>query len=594
VADVYPSLNDRSFTDALETLDAGVTRLVALFDEHDIRGGSRPAELTDREGAAADQVVAAYNDVAGLMTQLAAAARSVTAVDSRDEHAAAVTSTVDVQRARVAPLLARLAEWVHRIGVERLAAVSDEVAAHTGPLTHLDQRAAHQMAESDEALYAELATTGSTAWTLLQRSVTSQLTADVAMPDGTVQRLPINRVRGLAEDPDPAVRRAAFDAELAAWPTVATPVAAALNAIKGEAIIVNRRRNWADPLDASLFANSVSRPTYETMRAAVDDAFPDFRRWMLAKARLHGHAGGLPWWDLMAPVPGTADSITWDEGLDWVRSAFGSHSRELGGLLDRALAERWIDAPPADGKTGGAFCTSFVGDRSLVLLNWSGSLKSAQTTAHEMGHAYHNVTLGARTALQRRLPMALAETASIFCETLAIEHRLATSTSSGERLALLDVSLAGPNQVIVDIASRLRFETEVFRRRERRTLGVTELNELMLDAQSVTYGDGLDLDTRHPYMWLLKPHYYSAHFYNWPYTYGLLFGLGLFAAYRRDPERFRVGYDDLLSRAGMESAEQLGARFDLDVTDRGFWESSIDVLRARIAEYERLAEEATA
>lgn len=185
--------------------------------------------------------------------------------------------------------------------------------------------------------------------------------------------------------------------------------------------------------------------------------------------------------------------------------------------------------------------------------------------------------------------MALAETASIFCETLAVENRLA-GVSDDERLSLLDVSLAGANQVVVDITSRLRFETDVFARRRRASLGVSQLNGLMLEAQAEAYGDGLDLDTRHPYMWVLKPHYYSSHFYNWPYTYGLLFGLGLFASYRSDPERFRGGYADLLSRAGMDTAEELGAGFGLDVTDDGFWHTSVDMLRDRIDTYVALVD----
>ena len=232
-------------------------------------------------------------------------------------------------------------------------------------------------------------------------------------------------------------------------------------------------------------------------------------------------------------------------------------------------------------------------DRSLVLLNWSGSAESTQTTAHELGHAYHNTTLAERTSLQRRLPMALAETASIFCETLVVEAglaRLGAPDDAAERLALLDVDLQGSNQVVVDIRSRFTFETEVFARRQRRTLGASELCELMTEAQAEAYGDGLDQATAHPYMWLLKPHYYGSHFYNWPYTYGLLFGLGLFARYQADPEHFRSGYDTLLSRAGMDTAEELGAAFGLDVTDEAFWTASLDVIRARIDAYVELAE----
>ncbi len=379
---------------------------------------------------------------------------------------------------------------------------------------------------------------------------------------------------------------------LVAWPQVAVPCAAAINAIKGEATIVNRRRNWAHPLDASLFANAVSRPTFDAMQAAVANSLDDFRRWMRAKATLHrgGPDVALQWWDLVAPSPIAPANLSWDEGVATVRDAFAEYSAQLGGLVSRALDERWIDAGPRDGKTGGAFCMPFIGPRSLVLLNWSGSADSAQTLAHELGHAYHNTTLAERTYLQRLLPMALAETASIFCETLVVESAL-QRLDGAQRLAVLDVDLAGSNQVVVDIYSRFLFENEVFARRANRTLGVTELNELMVECQATAYADGLDQSSAHPYMWVLKPHYYGSHFYNWPYTYGLLFGLGLFARYREDPERFRSGYETLLSRAGMDTAEELGSAFGLDVTDEAFWTASLDVIRARIADYERLAAE---
>jgi oligoendopeptidase F len=231
----------------------------------------------------------------------------------------------------------------------------------------------------------------------------------------------------------------------------------------------------------------------------------------------------------------------------------------------------------------------FVGDRSLVLMNWSGSADSVRTAAHELGHAYHNTALAGRTALQRRLPMALAETASIFCETLVVETGL-RRLAGVERLVLLDLDLQGANQIVVDIQSRFLFETEVFARRRRRTLAAAELCSMMAEAQAAAYGDGLDQSTAHPYMWLLKSQYYGSHFYNWPYTYGLLFGLMLHSEYLADPERFRRGYDDLLSRAGIDTAEELAARFGLDVTDETVWQRALDVVRARIDEYVQLAE----
>jgi oligoendopeptidase F len=584
---VHESLTARSFAVAHEQAVADVARLEQLFDAHDVRAcAPRPATLDD--GSAADVVLAAYNAVAHDTAVLGAFVHSYLSTDSFDATAQARSSELMALDARLRPLAARLAEWVHALGPTSLADVSDAAAEHVGPLRLLAARAEHQMSEAEEHLYAELSTIGSSAWQRLHADVTSQLTADITYPDATVASLPMAAIRGLATHGDAAVRRAAYDAELAAWPGAAIACAAAINGVKGEAAIVNRRRGWDDPLHASLFANNVGRDTFEAMHAAVVESLPDFRSWMRTKARLHGHDGALPWWDLFAPLPGAAAGISWAEGIDIVHGAFHSYSSELTGLLQRALDERWIDAEPRRGKVGGAFCMSLVDDRSLVLLNWSGSVDAAQTAAHELGHAFHNVQLAGRTPLQRRVPMALAETASIFCETLVVEEALGRLHGQ-ERLAMLDVDLIGSNQVVVDIHSRLLFEREVFARRAQRKLSVDELSQLMREAQATAYGDGLDQATAHPYMWAVKPHYYGSNFYNWPYTYGLLFGLGLFAQYRSDPERFRGGYGDVLSRCGMETAEELAARFGFDVTDIEFWRASLDVVRTRIADYQRLA-----
>ena len=586
VADLHESLTSRSFVDAMEQMTSEVARLAALFDEHQIRAIDHRAP-TAAEAAACGAAIAAYNGTLEHLEHLEAFVYATVSTDTRDETAQALLSEIETSDAQLRPLLARLADWVKSLGAEALAAADPVAADHVGPLLRLAERASHQMDEAEEHLYAELSTTGSSAWGRLHGEITSQLSAEVALPSGP-QRLPMPAIRGLATDSDVAVRRAAYEAELRAWPEVGTSCTAAMNAIKGEANAINRRRGWASPLDASLFANSVSPATFHAMQAAITASLPTFRHWMRSKAALHGHTGGLPWWDLLAPLPIADGRLTWDEGVAIVRTAFSSYSTPLGGLVDRALDERWIDAEPRDGKVGGAFCMPFIDDRSLVLLNWSGSVESAQTTAHELGHAYHNTQLAHRTPLQKRLPMALAETASIFCETLVVEAGL-EHLEGNDRLALLNVDLQGATQVVVDIHSRFLFETEVFARRQRRTLGASELNEMMRDAQAAAYGDGLDQATAHPYMWILKPHYYGSHFYNWPYTYGLLFGLGLFAEYRRDPDRFRSGYDDLLSRAGMNTAEELGNAFGFDVTDEAFWHASLAVIADRVAQYDQLA-----
>jgi oligoendopeptidase F len=247
-ADVYDDLGGRAFADAMERCAADADRLVALFDEHDIRAidARRPTPV---DGAAADAVLREYNRVASDMDVVEACVYAVVSTNSRDARAQGLLSELEPVEAAMRPLLSRLADWIAALGADDLALLSDEAHQHLGPLRRFAARASHQMSEAEEHLYAELSSTGSGAWGRLQQDLTSQLTAEVAMPSGTV-RLPMPAVRGLATDADVDVRRAAYQAELEAWPTIEVSVAAAMNAIKGEANSVNRRRHWDSPLEA--------------------------------------------------------------------------------------------------------------------------------------------------------------------------------------------------------------------------------------------------------------------------------------------------------------------------------------------------------
>jgi pepF/M3 family oligoendopeptidase len=579
ISSVFPGLASREFATAHEAFGADVARLQALYDERDVRGGPRRAPGPEDIGAL-EAVLEETNAVLDSARRINAYLNAIVTTDARDDDAARLRSQVQSEQAPLDALTARLEAWVASLGADALVAASPVGADHAYPLQRAEQAADHRMAEAEEDLLAELSLTGSTAWSRLHGALTARLRATVHG-----EALPITVVRGLATNPDAATRRAAHDAELEAWEGAAVPLAAALNAIKGEANVVNRRRGWPDALAPVLWANGVEPDALAALHAAARDAFPDFRRYLRAKAALLGHDGGLPWYDLFAPV-GDSGPVEWSTATGAVERVFGSYSPGLAALARRAFDEQWVDAEPRDGKEGGAYCMSVRADESRVLLNFDGSWDSANTLAHELGHAYHNVALADRTPLQRRTPMALAETASIFCETLMAAANLAAS-SGAERLARLDTDLVGSCQVVVDIDSRFRFERAVFERRARGTLGVPELCALMTDAQQETYGDGIS--SHHPYMWAVKPHYYSTSFYNWPYTFGLLFGIGLYASYTADPERFRAGYDDLLSSTGLASAADLAGRFGIDLRSVAFWASSLDVIRERIDEYVALA-----
>ena len=258
VSDIHESFEARSFGDAMDRCGADMSRLEALFEEHGIRA-TEPRPVTAADGLAADAVITAINQLRDHADLTAAYILATTTTDSYNEQAEGLLGEFDMVDVRQRPLTARLAAWMSSLGVDALATVSEQVAEHQGPLEKLARRAAHQMSESGRRAVRRPGQHRLVGVGQLHGVVTSQLAAPVEMPDGSSPVTPMAAVRGLATNADPAVRKAAYDAEMAAWPTVAPVCAAAMNAVKGEANVVNRRRGWESPLDASLFSNSVSR-----------------------------------------------------------------------------------------------------------------------------------------------------------------------------------------------------------------------------------------------------------------------------------------------------------------------------------------------
>jgi oligoendopeptidase F len=445
------------------------------------------------------------------------------------------------------------------------------------------------MTPAEESLAAELNVTGGRAWSKLYNNFSSQITAEVEV-EGELRMLPMTAIRNLAYEPDRALRRRAYEAELAAWEAHATPIAAAMNSIKGQANTLNRRRGWASPLDLALFGNAITRETLDAMLETAQSYFPEFRRYLKAKARAL-KIKECAWYDLFAPVGEFERTWTFDAARSFIIEQFGSFSGSLRDLAARAFTERWIDAEPRDGKRGGAFCMWVRDDESRILANFQQSYGGMSTLAHELGHAYHNVNLSERTYMQHDTPMTLAETASTFCQIIVRNAALAEA-SQQEQLAILEADLQGSTQVIVDITSRFLFESEVFQQRKAQELSADELSRIMLESQRATYGEGIEDNARHPYMWAAKPHYYSSVFYNFPYMFGLLFGLGVYARYRESGHGFVSQYESLLSATGMADANTLARRFGIDITGRAFWEGSLRLIVEDIERFEALVDAA--
>ncbi|MGZ0053308.1 M3 family oligoendopeptidase [Brevibacillus gelatini] len=512
-------------------------------------------------------------------------------VDAKNEKALQLIEKVQEQSVELVEPGVQFQKWLGQLdNLSELIGQSELLETHRFMLTELSEKSKYMLSEKEEIILAKMKNTGSNAWTKLQEMLTSTLLVDITV-DGEAKQLPLPVVRNMAYEKDATLRKTAYEAELAAYKKIEESSAACLNGIKGEVITVAKLRGYESPLEKTLLDSRMDKATLDAMLTAMKESLPAFTKYFRAKAKLLGHENGLPFYDLFAPV-GEADMrFTYQEARDFIVKHFGSFSEKLANYAARAFDNQWIDAEIREGKRGGAFCYNLhmVGE-SRIMANYTGSYSDVSTLAHELGHGYHGECLVQEAFCNSDYPMPIAETASILCETIIAKAALAQATPE-EAFSILENDISGAGQVIVDIYSRYLFETAVFARRAEGSLSVNELKELMLQAQKDAYGEGLDHAVLHPYMWVCKPHYYSAdfNFYNFPYAFGLLFAKGLYAEYVKRGEAFVQQYDELLSVTGKMNIADVAAIMDVDVRSVDFWRSSLALIEKDIDTFVELA-----
>lgn len=559
---LYKDFDDPSIEEDFKKLADGAVAIKTLANA-DL---SAPADWLE-------QVIVSLSDMMNLFSKLGSYIMLTLAVEATHPKAAALMGRLNNEEVNLTVAMNAVNRRIASLPeLDALIDNNSKLHAFRFVLKEMAGKAAHMLPEALEEPVLQMQLTGGEAWQNLRDLLDGTATVEL---DG--KKLPLPAVRGMAYDPDPEVRKKAYEAELAAYPAYEAPMAAALNAIKGEAMTMTRLRGYDSVLDATLDESRMDRETLDALIGAIEEYLPVFRRYLKAKAEYLGHKNGLPFYDLFAPLGESHKTYTYDEAHSYLVDILGRFSPKMGAFIDHAFRNRWIDALPAVGKTGGAFCDfiNYIGE-SRVLSNFVGSFSDVSTLAHELGHGYHGFCLKDENILNTSYPMPLAETASIFNETL-VSREAMKDADSDEAFTLLEAELQDATQVIVDIYSRYIFETNLFEGRKSHTLSADELKELMLDAQRKAYGDGLDPDTLHPYMWQCKSHYYSTglHFYNFPYAFGLLFGRGVYALYEKEGKEFLPKYDALLKGTGCHNVADTAMLMGIDVHDKAFWKTSL-------------------
>ncbi|OGN74472.1 MAG: hypothetical protein A2X25_06185 [Chloroflexi bacterium GWB2_49_20] len=588
LSNVYPGLESNEYQSAIKSLKEKIESQEAFFNQNAaLMGVDAPLpKLAEAMG----QLIEGFNAIYDLSGTMRAYLNSFISTDSHNTTAMRLQSEFEQANVRLQKLGVRFSVWVGELAphLPEMIQADSTVAAHAFILKETAEQSKYLMTAAEEALSAELNLSGANAWSKLQGTLTSQLTVDFEL-DGKTQKLPMPALINLHSHPDADVRKRAYAAEMDAWQTAREPLAACLNGVKGTVNTLNRLRGRTDALHGALDQARIDRPTLEAMLGAMQNSFPVFRRYFQAKACRFG-SEKLAWWDIFAPTGKTGRSYTFEEAREFICAHFHEFSPEMADFARHAMQNNWIDAEQREGKRGGAFCMGLpLVKESRILSNFDGSLGQVSTLAHELGHGFHNSCIyqAGKTAMQRNTPMTLAETASIMCETIVKHAALEQVSDPQEQLAILEVSLIGHAQVIVDIYSRYLFEKEVFERRANAELSADDLCDIMESAQKATFGQAVDERTLHKYMWTWKPHYYYAglSFYNFPYAFGLLFGTGLYAIYQQRGADFVPDYKNLLASTGEDSAAGLADRFGINIHTSKFWEDSLSVIAAEVERY---------
>ena len=504
--------------------------------------------------------------------------------NTTDNEASSMTGRLMAKMSATAAAEAKLSHVIAGYeDLDELIAADEKLSAHGYLLKNIRRDSKYLLSEREEELFARMNISGASAWDDLQSSLTSTVTVDYRG-----ETINLSTARNLAYDADPAVRKDAYEAELACYDKIKDSVAFALNSIKLQVLNECELRGYESPLAKSLYTARMKRETLDALIGAMQEYLPKFWEYLRAKAKALGYEGGLPWYEMFAPMGKSDKKYTVEDARDYLLGIFGKFDTDLHDMVARAFNEAWIDFYPRAGKVGGAFdCGVPSACQSRVLTNFDGAFGDVVTLAHELGHSFHDQQVFTHSVLNQDYSMPVAETASTFNEVVVMNTAIAEATDKQEKLALIENQLQDATQIICDIYSRYLFETSVFENRPNEFLSADRMCELMLAAQKTAYGDGLDNDCLHPYMWLCKSHYYSGglSFYNFPYAFGGLFARGLYAKYQQEGASFVPTYKALLHATSVNDVEDCAMIAGIDLTDKNFWRAGLQVIADEIDEF---------
>lgn len=452
------------------------------------------------------------------------------------------------------------------------------------------------LSEAEEKLIADLNQDGLAGWSDLYDTVVSIMTIPFTDKIGKTTELSVGQAMNqMYADPDPEVRKQIFENWEVAWANYAPIFTDTINHLAGYRLTLQKAHDRHHHLVEPLEYNRMTKGTLDAMWGAVAKNKQPFLDYLQRKATLL-EMDRLGWQDVDAPIAlGDFEptTFTYGEACDFVLEHFESFGPKLTAFTKHALENRWVEAENRPNKRPGGYCTSLPEfEESRIFMTFTGSPSDTSTLAHELGHAFHSHVMKDVPYVNRRYAMNVAETASTFAETIINNATVTNAASTEEKISLLGSKLEGATAMFLNIHARFLFEDSFYTERAEGVVSETRLNELMEAAQKESYGDSLE--SYHPHFWSSKLHFFidSVPFYNFPYTFGYLFSLGVYAEYMKQPEGFEEKYIALLQDTGSMEVEALAKKhLNVDITKEDFWVAGIELMVADVDEFLNVTED---
>ncbi|MBW9153947.1 M3 family oligoendopeptidase [Clostridium estertheticum] len=573
---LYTSFNSEKFKGDMELLNKHIENLNDW--------SAKNMKDTNNAVSKMQEFLKLYNEYKSLYCCLYSYAELTSCSDNSNMEAMNILDDIEYKNSLVTDSFVKFNKWLISLNnIDELIDTSPILIEYRFYLKELLLQSKHLLNENEELLIAKMQSTGSKAWQRLYMELTSTMLVDIDI-EGESKKVSLSELRNMAYKKDEFLRKTAYYAEEEVCKRISKASAACLNGISGEALTIYDMRGYKSPLEKVLMVSRMDYETLNVMLSAIKESLPIFREYYHKKAEGLGHKVSLPFYDIFAPMGDANTKISYLDARDLIVSSFRTFSQELADFAKKVFDSRWIDAEQRTGKGNyGLTVDIFPIEESRIIANFTGEYCDVGVLAHEIGHAYHSYCLRNEKMINTDYPTPIAETASIFCETI-VNNALLNILPTNEGFSILEKSISDAGYFIVDFYARYIFENKLFERRKLGQLSVEELNELMLNCMEEAYGDSIDPETIHPYMWMNKVGYYLSgnEFLNFPYSFGVLFSKGLYAEYIKNGEAFVSQYNNFLSATSKNNIVDSAKIIDIDVHSIDFWRNALNLIQKDI------------